>query len=314
MKTQANVLRKGGIERHVKNLNGLADGEPAPLRSARAFTARSLYGSKVLAACPARQFRGLGGIVMKKSNALFAALALVAVASLGASFVPASAQSKQAGKNSQAAKTSASSRVRRPLDLAVLIQDDLVPRVGNELRETREFIQSLPAGSRVMVAYVRSGSLQVRQPFTTDLAAASRALRIPAGSTAVSPYNPYVELRDAIRMFPADTQNRNAVLLVSDGLDTSRGFDFASSVDSVDLQRAVREAKRREVAVYSFYAPTVGLTSRNQFAVSLGQSALNRVSDETGGRAFFQGTSFVTFDAYFERLTRTLNEQGDRAY
>jgi hypothetical protein len=245
---------------------------------------------------------------MKKSYTLFAALVLAAVASLGALSVPASAQSKQAGK------TSASSRVRRPLDLAVLIQDDLVPRVGNELRETGEFIRSLPEGSRVMVAYVRSGSLQVRQPFTTDLAAASRALRIPAGSTAVSPYNPYVELRDAIRMFPADSQNRNAVLLVSDGLDTSRGFDFASSVDSVDLQRAVREAKRREVAVYSFYAPTVGLTSRNQFAVSLGQSALNRVSDETGGRAFFQGTSFVTFDAYFERLTRTLNEQGDRAY
>ena len=245
---------------------------------------------------------------MKKSASVFAALVLAAVATLGALAVPASAQSKQSGK------TSASERVRRPIDLAVLIQDDLVPRVGNEIRETREFIQSLPAGSRVMVAYVRSGSLQVRQPFTSDLAAASRALRIPAGSTAVSPYNPYVELRDAIRMFPADTQNRNAVLLVSDGLDTSRGFDFSSSVDSIDLQRAVREARSREVAVYSFYAPTVGLTSRSQFAVSLGQSALNRVSNETSGRAFFQGTSFVTFDAYFERLTRTLNEQGDRAY
>jgi hypothetical protein len=165
-----------------------------------------------------------------------------------------------------------------------------------------------------MVAYVRAGSLQVRQPFTSDLAAAGRALRIPAGSTAVSPYNPYVELRDAIRMFPADGSNRNAVLLVSDGLDTSRGFDFSSVVDSIDLQRAVREAKQREVAVYSFYAPTVGLTSRSEFAASLGQSALNRLSHETGGRAFFQGTSFVTFDAYFERLTRTLNEQGDRAY
>jgi hypothetical protein len=243
---------------------------------------------------------------MKKSFTVFAALVLAAV--MGALAVPASAQSKRA------AKSSASARVHTPLDLAVLIQDDLVPRVGNELRETGEFIQSLPAGSRVMVAYIRAGSLQVRQPFTSDLAAASRALRIPVGSNAVSPYNPYVELRDAVRMFPADTQNRNAVLLVSDGLDTSRGFDYADVVDSVDLQRAVREAKQREVAVYSFYAPTVGLTSRSEFAAGLGQSALNRVSDETGGRAFFQGTSFVTFDAYFERLTRTLNEQAGRAY
>jgi hypothetical protein len=245
---------------------------------------------------------------MRKLYSVCAALVLAAIASLGTLAVPASAQSKQPGK------TAASERVRTPLNLAVLIQDDLVPRVGGELRETAEFIRSLPAGSRVMVGYIRSGSLQVRQPFTDDLASAARALRIPAGSTSASPYNPYTELRDAIRMFPAGGQNRNAVLLVSDGLDTSRGFDFSSAVDSVDLERAVREAKSRGVAVYSFYAPTVGLTSWNQLAVAYGQSALNRLSDETGGRAFFQGTSFVTFDAYFERLTRTLNGQGDRAY
>jgi hypothetical protein len=245
---------------------------------------------------------------MRKSYTVFATLVLAAVASLGASAVPASAQSK---RGTQAA---AQARVRTPLNLAVLIQDDLVPRVGGELRETAEFIRSLPAGSRVMVAYISSGSLQVRQPFTDDLASAGRALRIPAGSASAAPYNPYVELRDAIRMFPSGGQNRNAVLLVSDGLDTSRGFDFSSTVDSIDLERAVREAKARGVSVYSFYAPTVGLTSWNRLAVGYGQSALNRVSDETGGRAFFQGTSFVTFDAYFERLTRTLNGQNDRAY
>jgi hypothetical protein len=165
-----------------------------------------------------------------------------------------------------------------------------------------------------MVGYIRTGSLQVRQPFTTDLDAAARSLRIPVGSTSASPYNPYLQLRDAIRLFPSGGENRSAVLLVSDGLDTSRGFDFSSSVDSIDLNRAVREAKSRNVSVYSFYAPSTGLTSWNSRAVSYGQSALNRVSDQTGGRAFFQGTDFVTFNAYFERLARTLNEQGSRAY
>jgi hypothetical protein len=165
-----------------------------------------------------------------------------------------------------------------------------------------------------MVGYIRSGSLQVRQPFTTDLEAASRALRVPAGSTAVSPYNPYTQVRDALKKFPAGGENRNALLLVSDGLDTSRGFDFSSSVDSVDLNRAVREAKSRGVSVYAFYAPTAGLTSWNGRAVSFGQSALNRVSDETGGRAFFQGTSFVTFNSYFDRLAKTINEQAGSAY
>ncbi|HYH87316.1 MAG TPA: hypothetical protein VEX60_17825 [Pyrinomonadaceae bacterium] len=248
---------------------------------------------------------------MKKLNSVFAALTLAVAASIGALAVPASAQSKKASKTE---KAEAGARVRTPLNLAVLIQDDLVSRVGNELRETAEFIRTLPTGSRVMVGYIRSGSLQVRQSFTTDMEAASRALRVPAGTTAASPFNPYVQVRDAIRQFPSDGSNRNAVLLVSDGLDTSRGFDFASSVDSIDLNRAAREAKKNNVAVYSFYAPSVGLTSWNRQAVSFGQSALNRISDETGGKAFFQGTDFVTFNAYFDRLTTTLNSEGGRAY
>ena len=239
--------------------------------------------------------------MMKKLYSVLTALLLAAILS-GASAVPASAQAK------------GDERVRVPLNLAVLIQDDLVSRVGNELRETGEFIRTLPAGSHVMVGYIRSGSLQVRQPFTSDLEAAARALRVPVGSNAASAFNPYLQVRDAIRQFPAGGENRNALLLVSDGLDTSRGFDFSSTVNSIDLERAVREAKSRGVAVYSFYAPSAGLSSWNGRAVSFGQSALNRISDETGGRAFFQGTSFVTFNAYFDRLTRTINEQAGRAY
>lgn len=245
--------------------------------------------------------------MMRKISTFFAAI-LLAVSVFGAAAAPASAQSKKGSGSS------ASERVRRPVNLAVLIQDDLVSRVGNELRVTADFIRDLPQGSTVMVGYIRSGSLQVRQAFTNDLTAAAGALRIPVGSTAVSPFNPYVQVRDAIKLFPEGGRNRNALLLVSDGLDTSRGFDYSSSVDSIDLNRVVREAKNRGVAVYSFYAPTAGLTSFNSRAVSFGQSALNRVSDETGGRAFFQGTDFVTFNAYFSRLTKTLNEQGVGAY
>jgi hypothetical protein len=245
---------------------------------------------------------------MMRKISTFVAAILLAVSVCGASAVPASAQSKKGSE------LGASERVRQPVNLAVLIQDDLVSRVGNELRVTADFIRELPEGSTVLVGYIRSGSLQVRQPFTTDLGTAARALRVPVGSTSASPYNPYVQVRDALKLFPAGGANRNALLLVSDGLDTSRGFDYSSSVDSIDLNRAVREAKNRGVSVYSFYAPTAGLTSWDSRAVSFGQSALNRVSDETGGRAFFQGTDFVTFNAYFSRLAKTLNEQGGRAY
>ena len=201
-----------------------------------------------------------------------------------------------------------------PLDLAVLIQDDLVPQVGNELGVTREFIRSLPQGSRVMVGYITAGSLQVRQPFTTDLDKAAKSLRIPLGSTASAPFNPYVEVIEALRKFDRDGGNANAILLISDGLDTSRGFDSTAAGHTVDIDRAIKEANKRGVSVFSFYAPSVGFTSRNRTAASYGQSSLNRISNETGGRAFFQGTSgFVTFNSYFSRLRETLNRQYARA-
>jgi hypothetical protein len=236
----------------------------------------------------------------KKLFNAFAALVVVAAATLS---TPAFASDKGAKKS----HASVAAPVREPLNLAVLVQDDLVSRVGGELDVTRDFIRALPAGSRVMVGYLTAGSLQVRQPFTDDLDKAARSLRIPVASESAAPFNPYVELIDALKKFDAQGANRNAVLLVSDGLDVSRGFDPSSSINSIDLQRAVREAKKRSVAVYTFYAPAVGLTSTSSTAVSYGQSSLNQLAKETGGEAFFQGTSFVTFDAYFARLGRALN-------
>ena len=119
-------------------------------------------------------------------------------------------------------------RVAAPVNLAILIQDDLVSHVSNELDVTREFIRSLPEGSQVMVGYIRSGSLQVRQPFTSDLGTAARSLRILVSSTSASPYNPYVEVLEALKKFDSKGKNPNVLLLISDGLDVSRGFDPAS--------------------------------------------------------------------------------------
>jgi hypothetical protein len=201
-------------------------------------------------------------------------------------------------------------KVESPINIAVLIQDDLVSSVGNEIQVTADFIRTLPAGSRVMVGYITSGSLQVRQPFTTDLNSAARSLRIPSSSTSRSPYNPYVEVIEALRQFDAGWKGRNAVLLVSDGLDVSHGFDATTAGNTIDLGRATREANKRNVAVYSFYAPSVGLTSHSHLAASYGQSSLNRIAQETGGKAFFQGiTGFVTFDPYFSQLRQALNQR-----
>lgn len=237
----------------------------------------------------------------RKIFSAFAAFMLIAASVFAV--VPASA----AGGADQKAKNVR--RVSAPLDLAILVQDDLVRRVGHELDVTREFVRQLPAGSRVMVGYLTRGRMQVRQEFTTDLEKAGQSLRAPVGSELAAPYNPYVGVIEALRRFEVDSKNRSAVLLISDGLDASRGFDASSTLYSLDLSRAIDEAKRRHVVFYSFYAPTVGLTSFSRQAVSYGQGALSRFASETGGRAFFQGTDYVSFNPYFERLSRTLNNE-----
>src|ERR1043166_6409411 len=144
-------------------------------------------------------------------------------------------------------KDSDAARVREPLNIAILIQDDLISRVGNELGVTRDFIRSLPSGSRVMVGYITAGTLQVRQPFTTDLNRAANSLRIPVASTSASAYNPYVEVIEALKKFDASWKGHDAVLLISDGLDTSRGFDVTSAGQTIDIDRTINEANKRDV-------------------------------------------------------------------
>jgi len=196
-----------------------------------------------------------------------------------------------------------------PITLAVLIQEDLVPSVGNEIKDLANFIRSLPRGSRVMIGYLRTGSLQVKQKFTNDLEKAASGLRPPSGFSSASPYNPYVEVVEALRRFEGQPLGRRAILLVSDGLDVSRGIDSSSPTQSVDLQRAVNESQRRGVAIYGFYAPTT-LAAANPELISNAQSSLLRLSNETGGIAFFQGTGApVSFRPFIRELDTSLQKQ-----
>src|SRR5437868_9497521 len=196
-----------------------------------------------------------------------------------------------------------------PITLAVLIQEDLVPSVANETKPLAEFIRALPRGSRVMIGYLRTGSLQVRQKFTTDLEISASALRPPIGFADAGPYNPYVEVIEALKNVEAQPLGRRRILLVSDGLDISRGVESSSPTQSVDLQRAINESQRRGVAIYGFYAPTL-IAASNPALVSNAQSSLLRLSNETGGLAFFQGTGApVSFDPFIRELDVSLQKQ-----
>jgi len=197
-----------------------------------------------------------------------------------------------------------------PMALAVLIQDDVSSSVNLELKRLAEFIRRLPKGSRVMVAYLRAGAIQVRQKFTEDLEKAADALRIIASVASVAPSSPYQSVEEALERFDALPIGRRAILLISDGLDVSHGLDDSSPALSLDLDRAITKAQRRSVAVYSFYA-SASLTERASTTLILNaQGALQRLSEQTGGRAFFQGlTTPVNFEPFFREVDLALSRQ-----
>ena len=196
-----------------------------------------------------------------------------------------------------------------PINLIVLIQDDVVSSIALEVKPLAEFIRRLPRGSRVSVGSLRTGTLQVRQKFTSDMEKAAKSLRGPIGVASVAPYNPYVEVIEALKRFNAQPAGRRAILLVSDGLDISHGVDSSGPTQSLDLQRAINEAQRRGVAIYSFYAPTA-TTASNMSLIANAQSSLQRISDETGGHAYFQGFGAPTsFEPFIKQLSSALDRQ-----
>jgi VWFA-related protein len=196
-----------------------------------------------------------------------------------------------------------------PITLALLIQEDVAHSISNEIKPLAEFIRRLPKGSRVMIGYLRTGSLQVKQKFTIDLERAAKSLRPPVGLASAAPYNPYVEVIEALKKFDSQPLGRRAILLVSDGLDISRGVDSSSPTQSIDLQRSISESQRRGVAVYGFYAPTAAAEANLMLAANA-QSSLLRLSTETGGHAFFQGTGVpVSFDPFIKELDEALARQ-----
>ena len=197
-----------------------------------------------------------------------------------------------------------------PLSLAIVVQDDLGSSFNLELKRIGQFIRELPAGSKVSVAYLNGGSVQIRQKFTDNLEKAAGSLRIVSGSSAAAPRNPYDGLIDVLNRFDALPNGRRAILLFSDGLDVSNGLSSSSPGQSLDLDRAILRAQRRGIAIYSFYS-AASLTANGSSTLILNaQGSLAKLSDDTGGRAFFSGTSSpVSFEPFFQDLGILLNRQ-----
>ncbi len=191
-----------------------------------------------------------------------------------------------------------------PQPISLFTQEEWPVRLHVLLDASGSMRVALPVAKRAAIRLVRTlhasdeaevaqftRSLRVLQGSTDDLAALERAIDSvsPEGETAL--YNAlYVTLKDEARQLDAHDLRRRAIVVLSDGEDTS---SMVTDDQLVDL------ARRGGVVVY-----TIGLLappSAGRPAPTLPTYVLTALARETGGRAYFP-RSLAELDEAYDRI------------
>jgi hypothetical protein len=198
------------------------------------------------------------------------------------------------------------------LQFFILIDDTVDSRIGGNLNDLRDFINSQPASTLVGVAYMSNATFQITQNFTADHALAAKAVRLPLGRLSAMD-SPYLSLISLVKGWPQQKVRRE-VLVITDGLDRLHGRVpsriYTMPSISPDADTASQISQRYGVIVHSIYATGVGRHARNAWEAQLGQSGIALIADGTGGEYFALGTqNAVSFKPYLERLQKVFDNQ-----
>lgn len=194
------------------------------------------------------------------------------------------------------------------LDLFILIDDGSDSSVGMHLDDLRTFINAQPPTTAIGVGYMSNATVQIAQNFTTDHAAAAKALRLPLGNRGAYG-SPYLSVIDLMKRWPVG-ENRREVLMVTDGIDRRPRLPWRGPSISPDVDSAADVAMRTGTIIHTIYAPGVGRLSRNYWAATNGQMGIAKLSDVSGGESFFLGLQMpVSFAPYLDKLQKILDNQ-----
>ena len=189
------------------------------------------------------------------------------------------------------------------LELFILIDDASNTTLASQFEDMRRFMNAQPPTTAIAVGYIQNGTVQVVQNFTKDHSEAGRALRIPFGSGAAGS-SPYLSITDAIKRWP-ESPARHEILLISNGIDPLQ----PGTLDSY-LDEAVSQAQRTGTQVSAIYASASGHFGHSLWRINQGQNNLSRLTDETGGEAYFQGFETpIAFAPFLDQFTDRFNHQ-----
>jgi len=190
--------------------------------------------------------------------------------------------------------------------VAILIDDGLRTSFSNQLGDLRQFITSLPPGVQVLVGYMRSGSVDAPDGFSTDHAAVAAQLHVPLASPGISG-SPYFCLSDFSKKWPSREPAARFVLMLTNGVDLYNGSTSVLNQDSPYVEAAQNDATRAGVVVYAIAYGDAGI--RGGSAAFSGQNYLQQVAEATGGRSLYNGSlNPVTLRPYLAEFGSAIAE------
>jgi len=190
------------------------------------------------------------------------------------------------------------------LELFFLMDDSSNTSLGMQLGDVRKFIEAQPAATAIGVGYMRNGTVDIVQNFTTDHSHAAKGLRLPLSSGGAMA-SPYLSLSDLIKRWPR-TAARREVVMVTSGVDPLGGMGPMNPY----MDAAIEDAQRSGVIVYAIYTPAAGHGGHSFYRINWAQNHLAQIAEETGGEAYMLGFGApVSFAPYLEEIAGHLANQ-----
>jgi VWFA-related protein len=202
---------------------------------------------------------------------------------------------------------------RAGLQLVVLLDDSSQGNLGLQLNDLRSFVTALPPTTQVAVGYMRNGTANLVQNFTTDHAQAAKSFRLPSGNAGING-SPYFCLSDLVKHWPGGEANvRREVIMVTDGVDRYSGGRF--DPEDPYVRAAITDAQKAGVIVYSIYYRGAGRFDRSALVTDGGQNYLTQVSGDTGGKVYLEGFGNpVSFAPFLSDIQRKLQNQYELSF
>jgi Ca-activated chloride channel homolog len=171
---------------------------------------------------------------------------------------------------------------RDPLPLSVSLMVDCSASMDDTLPVAQEagvrFLETLRPGDLAQIVEFND-RVQVRQDFTADRGALTAALRSTQASGPTALYTAlYVVMKELARQGTAATPRRRAIVLLSDGEDTT---------SLVSDDQVLELARQAEVSVYPIGLRPVRVPERSRVAVDRAAHFLTRIARDTGGEVHF---------------------------